>query len=77
MKTRAVVLALTFFVCVGCTDLRSRRSAVDAASQNDQAWWWNTHYTETRYLIALLHGFMVFDSLLGGIVDYWPGIVSH
>ena len=46
----------------------------DVDSRQD-AWWWNSDYTETRYPIVLMHGFMGFDSI-AGVIDYWPGIPS-
>ena len=70
---RACLCALVIMLSA-CTSNVAPPPEAEGA-QDDGFWWWNSGYTETKYPIVLIHGFMGFDSIFG-IIDYWPGIVS-
>lgn len=69
-----VAFALCLQACAPADGTDASGDADAAESQSEGFWWWNRNYTKTKYPIVLAHGFLGFDELLGGIVQYWNGI---
>lgn len=72
----AVALVVATLLVAGCAP--SSQGGLEAgevsSTEESLCWFWCSSYTETRYPIVLAHGFLGFDELLGGVIEYWNGI---
>lgn len=68
-----VVLA---FMSSGCAleEEGSNNDTLIGQTTEELCWFWCSSYTATKYPIVLAHGFLGFDELLGGVLEYWNGI---
>ncbi len=76
MKWIAATMLVLALVCGGCgVDSQSPGELSSVGSSSEElCWFWCSSYAETKYPIVLAHGFLGFDELLGGVVQYWHGI---
>lgn len=68
-----VFLALALASCAPSTEDGLDTQGV-GSSTDSLCWFWCSSYTGTKYPIVLAHGFLGFDELLGGVIEYWNGI---
>ena len=76
MRRSAVVVTLLTVLVAGCAAGSDEgfESGEVSSTEASLCWFWCSSYTETRYPIVLAHGFLGFDELLGGVIEYWNGI---
>ncbi|MEM7138030.1 MAG: triacylglycerol lipase [Myxococcota bacterium] len=75
-RSAVAFVVATLVAASGCAPTSSEglEAGEVGSTEAPLCWFWCSSYTETKYPIVLAHGFLGFDELLGGVIEYWNGI---